>query len=100
MNNEIKNVIKYLILIIIKNIDEGDGASLKMINAAFIRLLRIKKIGDVIHDDFVLFEEIQTLFSENYISENSNSNYYINHEGIDFIKTPAVARLLPSDAYR
>lgn len=84
-------------MLLIKNIDEGDGASLEMINNALFQVLRHKPKLNFIDNNFSLLAEIQLLISENYISENLSCNYNINQDGLNFININESIGLLLKD---
>ncbi|MFY7889546.1 MAG: hypothetical protein ACOVOW_11580 [Spirosomataceae bacterium] len=97
MNFTKKEIINYLILLLIKNVDEGDGASLEMLNNALFQVLRHKPKLNFIDNNFSLLAEIQLLISEKYISENLLRNYNINQAGINFININKSIGLLLKD---
>lgn len=81
-----RTTLKILLLLIIKNTDEGDGSSILSINNALFRVIREKKIGHDLVTDFLLTYEIEHLLNDGLIEQNLIFNYKILEKGKTFIR--------------
>jgi len=70
-----------IILLIIKNINEGDGSSLKMINSSLNILLRNEEYQILFNNEFNLNSMINDLIKLKYITINTINNYELTELG-------------------
>jgi len=80
------NKLKKIILLIIKNTDEGDGASLKMINSSLNILFRDEKYRILFNEDYDLNSIISEFVDFKYLIINDINNYKITELGKNKIK--------------
>ena len=76
---------KYLILLLVKKLDEGDGASLAAVDHNFFRISEKADIADLKIDNMELQESISSLEKGGLIIQNHLNNYVINEKGSDFL---------------
>jgi hypothetical protein len=76
----------YIILTLIKNLNEGDGASLPMIDHHFFRIIDNKGVSSSITDNNQLLVTIDALHNNGLIQMNSISNFVITQEGMRWLK--------------
>jgi len=75
-----------IILALIKNLNEGDGASLPMIDHHFFRIIDNKGVSSSITDNNQLLIEIDALRNNGLIQMNSINNFVITQEGMRWLK--------------
>lgn len=80
------NKVDRIILLIIKNIDEGEGASLKMINSSLNILVRDKNYEILFDNEFDLMSIIIEFIKLKYTIINIKNNYELTELGKSQLK--------------
>lgn len=79
------NLNKYIVLLLIKNLNEGDGASLAAIDHNFFRISAKANIEDLKISNVELHSTIEDLVKDGSVFKNDRSNYTINESGEAFL---------------
>ncbi|KAF2326489.1 hypothetical protein [Flavobacterium ginsenosidimutans] len=75
------NKVDRIVLLIIKNVDEGEGASLKMINSSLNIIARDKNYEILFDNEFDLKSKINEFIKLKYIIINIRNNYELTELG-------------------
>lgn len=80
MNIKLIDLENYVILLLVKNLNEGDGSSLPIIDHSFFRILSKKKIVTDT-DNLALLKRLDSLNEMGCIIINKRGNYEITDKG-------------------